>query len=342
MKSTSIHCNLSVTKIIPKRKRNNFLGRSPPLNRLHQLFDHEPGLFLGKDEVTAHSTPEASRQGSFEVDEFPPPTERKQMGTPKWNWERRSRLARESELLEEETSPLLQVYGFGLGRIVWDGREISNWETVKAPELLFYLLTHPAQTKEQIGAVFWPDAGREELKAAFHSTKRRLHRALDWKVIEYSNRGYRLRQDLEYWFDVEEFCCLLRGERGDRLWSLERAIALYTGDFIIGCSGDWHLEQQRWLREMYLEALKELGERLLTVRRYRDALEVFQRGIREDRLQEAFHRGVMRGYALSGEYGLAARQYYRCVEILQDEIRVQPSEKTTDLYQRIVKEGYIE
>ncbi len=243
---------------------------------------------------------------------------------------------------EEEPSPLLRIYGFGLGRIVRDGKEITHWETAKAPELLFYLLTHRAQTREQIGTAFWPDAGRAELKAVFHSTKRRLHRALDQKVIEYHNREYRLRQDLEYWFDVEEFCLLLEEKTGDRLEALERAVALYTGDFILGCSGDWHLAQQRWLRGMYLEALKELGERLLALRQYGDALQVLQRGIREDELREAFHRGVMRGYALSGEQGLAVRQFYHCAEVLQREMGVQPSAKTTDLYQRIVRGECVE
>jgi DNA-binding SARP family transcriptional activator len=203
--------------------------------------------------------------------------------------------------------------------------------------MLFYLLTHSSQSRDQIAAVLWPELPASKVKATFHSTKFRLKRALGREVLHFEHGCYQIHPDLDYWFDVAEFEQLLAGAGpGRRVEQLQQAIALYQGDFLEDCYADWCLLPRERLRERCLEALDELAGRLLARRQYRPAIQTLHRGLEMDDLRESFHRQLMRAYTLSGRRSEALAQYQRCVEILERELGATPSPETTALYRRIL------
>ncbi|HUT21648.1 MAG TPA: tetratricopeptide repeat protein, partial [Anaerolineae bacterium] len=66
--------------------------------------------------------------------------------------------------------PRPRIDAFGASRVLMDG-EVVTWRTTQAKELFFYLLTHlSGQTKEQIGAVIWPDHSPARLASIFRSS----------------------------------------------------------------------------------------------------------------------------------------------------------------------------
>ena len=55
----------------------------------------------------------------------------------------------------------------------------------------------------------------------------------------------------------------------------------------------------------------------------------------QDNCREDSHCRLMRCYSRQGQYHLALRQYQLCVKTLRDELDVDPSPNTTQLYERI-------
>lgn len=240
---------------------------------------------------------------------------------------------------EAEAEKPLRIFGFGRGRVERGGEEIppSVWEAAATRQMLFYLLTHSPQSRDQIAAVLWPELPVPKVRTTFHTTGFRLKRALGREALYFDGHCYQIHPDLDCWFDVAEFERLLEGtESGQRVKRLQQAIALYQGDFLEDCYADWCLLTRERLRERCLEALDELAGRLLARRQYRQAIQTLRRGLEMDNLRENFHRQLMRAYALSGRRSQAIAQYQRCAEILERELSAAPSPETTALYRRIL------
>lgn len=155
-----------------------------------------------------------------------------------------------------------------------EGRELvaADWTFARPKELLFYLVAHPPQTKEQFGAIFWPDALPTQLRQSFRTTLYHLRQALgrrEWVLFEKGRYGF--NRDLDYWYDVERFESLLQeaerlGESasGRAVQLLRGATDLYRGPFVADVTVDeWATLQRQELERKYVRALLSLGRLLL-------------------------------------------------------------------------------
>ncbi len=117
---------------------------------------------------------------------------------------------------------------------------------------------------------------------------------------------------------------------------LQRAVDLYTADFLEDCYAEWAVMHREMLREQYVAALDELVRRLMARRRYRRTIAVLIKGLEIDDLRELFYRHLIRAYAMSGQRDQAIAQFQRCLQIMADELDARPSQRTTDLYSRVL------
>ncbi len=249
----------------------------------------------------------------------------------------------------KEMAPLrLRILGLGACNVLVNDRLIpaAEWGTAKAKELFFYLLSFPSRRKEQVGQVLWPDFSPGRLRSAFHVTLYRLRRALgiDGCVL-YDNEQYLFNRQLDYSYDVEEFESL--ATRGEQLLAskpaeaedcLQRAIALYGGEFLEGMSfpdEEWCFWRREELARRYLEALQNLGDLRMGQARYGEALEAYRRLLAGDPLREDIHRAIMRCLVLSGDRNAALRHYHTVTSLLQDELGVEPLPETARLHEAI-------
>jgi DNA-binding SARP family transcriptional activator len=69
--------------------------------------------------------------------------------------------------------------------------------------------------------------------------------------------------------------------------------------------------------------------------RPREALQAAERMFHVDGCDERAHRMIMRCHVMMGRPVDALRQYERCCQVLERELRVQPSKLTRDLYELI-------
>jgi predicted ATPase/DNA-binding SARP family transcriptional activator len=239
-------------------------------------------------------------------------------------------------------SPPLRLVALGAADVYRAGRLLStaDWRTNRSKELLFYLLHHPGQTKEQIGAALWPEAAPEGLRRSLHDTLYRLRQALgDSQWVVYENGRYSFNRALTYWYDVETFrhnLAQAQQEPAQAIAHLQAAVQLVQGEFLAGTAvGDWSLPLREGLRQQYLNALLQLGELLFAGGRLVQAAGVYRQAIAHDNLLESAHRELMRCYLALGRPGEAAQQYRLLVQLLADELGVAPARETSALFAKL-------
>jgi DNA-binding SARP family transcriptional activator len=238
----------------------------------------------------------------------------------------------------------LRVLGLGPTEVYLDGRMLvpSDWTFAKPKELLYYLISNPLKTKEQIGLVFWPDASPDQLRTSLRAALYHLRRALGERSwVFYEDGYYKFNRSMDHWYDVEAFeRSLESAERSaqdeEAIEQLDEGVSLYRGDFLSDLANDeWGTLRREELRSKYLKAMSLLGELLVKSSAYDRAIGVYRSLLSTDLLMEEAHRALMRCYIQKGERALALRQYQTLVEILQDELGASPSSETTVLYQSI-------
>jgi predicted ATPase/DNA-binding SARP family transcriptional activator len=219
----------------------------------------------------------------------------------------------------------------------------ADWGYAKPRELLFLLATSPPMTRDQLGAALWPDLPLQQLGNALHTALREVRHALgDPGWIMYSGGHYRFNTAWEHDCDLETFEQALTAARGARpaaaaLPHLQRAVAVYRGDFLTGmAAGEWAQVRRGELARSFEAALLATGRLLAAADRYQPAAAAFRRAIAQDPLNETAHRELMNSWAHLGETARAVRHYKELVELLQRQVGVPPAPETTALYRRLV------
>ena len=243
---------------------------------------------------------------------------------------------------EVELAGHFEIYGLGEGRVVRDGQPVasSDWQAAMAKELFFYVLLHGPLERDAIGAVFWPELPAKGVTGSFHNALYRARGALGADAIVVEEGRYRVG-DIDYRFDVDEFEALVERARllplGDLqtqdLW--QRAVSLYSGDFLPEVERLWGVPTREDLREKYVEALVGVGRGHEARRDFDRAVGWYRRALEADPLREDVHRRIMSCLAESERRSEAVAQYQRCRDLLLSELQLEPSAETTELYERI-------
>ena len=98
---------------------------------------------------------------------------------------------------------------------------------------------------------------------------------------------------------------------------------------------EWQFFQTEKLRGQLTNALVRLSAHYANALEYETAIGHARRWLALDPLQEAAHRQLMSLFSQSGQRAAALRQYENCRQVLSDELGVEPSEETKELYQKI-------
>ena len=129
-----------------------------------------------------------------------------------------------------------------------------------------------------------------------------------------------------------------KSESQDTIALLEKAITLYQGDLFPSCYDDWIVPYREQFQQRMMTALDALITRLAEQNQGRSAIEYAQRMRQMDPLQEPAYCHLMRLYAQEGDRASALRVYHQCMTFLQDELGVDPSPESRELYENILLE----
>ncbi len=233
--------------------------------------------------------------------------------------------------------------------------------TRKTLALLVYLAAEAGlQPREQLAALFWPEANPERSYASLRNTLGRLQKVMreassqaQTPYLSVTSTTLSLNADASINLDlrtVEQAYALARADRSSRkmregsasLLLLHSAAVCQRGDFLAGFSlvdapgfDDWAAVQREvWRRRMGL-ILDRLSEIQFTQGEFSGATETASRWITLDALNENAYRRKMRAHFAAGERGQALDTYEACRAILASELGIEPEQDTAALAERI-------
>ena len=121
---------------------------------------------------------------------------------------------------------------------------------------------------------------------------------------------------------------------------LTESIDLLGGDFLAGFTlrdsinfDEWQRAQSQNLITDIDEGFDDLIQCLKTGEQLKKAIEYAQSWLELDRTNEIAHRHLIDLYIRTGKRGAALNQYRECVDILKEELGVQPEIETVQLYE---------
>lgn len=221
--------------------------------------------------------------------------------------------------------PELIVHVLGSDGIVLDDKPVDiGW--LKAREVLHYLLAHPrGASAEVVREAIWPDlsldSSRNALKTAIHQLRARLPRDL---ILTQGRMLYLLNRDVvDLSYDLEQFLALLDRQPAN-LDTLERALDLYKGPYLVWSDSVWSDDIRTLVAQRFHNALRTAAELYEQEGLYLDALSMYQRLLVVDDLDEAAHTGVMRCQVRLGNRAAAIGQYQELRRVLDHQLGLDP------------------
>jgi DNA-binding SARP family transcriptional activator len=227
----------------------------------------------------------------------------------------------------------------GTMRLVLDGREMPL-SSRKALAIIAYLALQPAysESRERIAALLWSDSGGEHARAALRQTLKRLKADLGGAgdLLEADRSVLRLTGPIgvDILDAIEaaghgETPALLAGDEA-RLDRLFADLADLDPDFNL-----WIAVQRERLTAQFIARLEAA---IAAERDDARRLALAEALARVDPTHEGACRAAMQAQLALGDTAQAMRTYERLWQVLEEELDVEPSEKTQALYVAI-KQG---
>ncbi len=228
-----------------------------------------------------------------------------------------------------------------------DGGMSKIWNIFK------YLLTNRdrAVPGEVIADIFWKGISWPKSRHCLYNSIYRLRLTLEGgsppmstaSVFVIRDGMYSLNRSSGYWLDCDEFESLcsraheLSSIAEDTAFDLyKKAIRLYRGDYLSeNLYDDWVKAAQIRMRSIYKKALLEYCELLERRHMYAEVLDVCERALTADSLDEDIETTRIKALISVGNLAEAKESYQRFSSLIYKENGVYPSKQMRRLYQEI-------
>ncbi|NOZ70614.1 MAG: AAA family ATPase [Chloroflexi bacterium] len=237
----------------------------------------------------------------------------------------------------------------------WRQNGILTWPTQKSKALFQILLIEPGRLvpTDQILEYLWPDLPLRKAQNNLWVTVSQLRRVLEpdspprarSAYIYKQSEGYRFSPESDYWLDGDAFATHLAAAQSApdlaaRITAWEAALSLYQGDYLEDEPyAEWaQLPRTQW-RRRYEQLLLNLAEAHGRNGRFQQAIIHCHTILTLDNANETAYRLLMRCHAALGDRTTALKVYDKAVQVLQDEIGVDPMPETAELARQIRSRG---
>jgi DNA-binding SARP family transcriptional activator len=240
----------------------------------------------------------------------------------------------------------LRLQFLGGFNVSFDGSPVPGFHQPRLQALLAYLLLNRQvpQSRSAIAFLFWPDSSekqaRTNLRRLLHTLRHTLPQSDHYLVLTTETIAW--RNEVPLVLDVEQFEAQIEkasavvGEAHQQK-ALNEAVAAYAGDLLPGFYDEWILAERERLRSIYAWALTQLSALYEAERDYQTAVEAARRLLQLDVIQESTHRLLMHLHLLNNDRAAALAVYHRCSTVLREELGVDPSPLTEELYRRVLQ-----
>ncbi len=245
----------------------------------------------------------------------------------------------------------LQITLFGAPQIYRGQKYVDGFITNKVLALFCYLaVTRQPHTRDALAGMFWAEMPNTDARTNLRKALSNLRKLFPDAFI-INRRTVAFNTDTPHTSDVTEFLALITPPgtsetAADTVTRLEKAVALYQGEFLAGfylpdaeTFSEWVLGWREHLGEHALQAIYTLAKASAENRQYAQAVDYYRKVLAIDPWREAAHRQLMLVLARMGERNAAIAQYHTCREILSAELGILPDTETRLLYERIEAAG---
>ncbi|HSB66189.1 MAG TPA: BTAD domain-containing putative transcriptional regulator, partial [Anaerolineales bacterium] len=239
------------------------------------------------------------------------------------------------------------------------GESITTMESVKVRALLAYLVVEAnhIHSRASLIGLLWPDYpeefARHNLRQALYNLREILgDQTAENPYLLVTRDTIQFNHASDYSLDIDQFNQCFRTVKesfsaNQKISTtdasiLEEMVKLYRGEFLQQLTVDDSTEFEEWLlaqREIFHQQILEVHGHLTN---YYELCTDFQaarrhatRQLELDPWREEAHRQLMRLLAMDGQRSSALVQYETCKKILADELDVEPSAETRELYEQI-------
>ena len=245
-----------------------------------------------------------------------------------------------------KSTPRLKVRLLGPFEVWRDGERLGPdaWDRPKTQALLKLLLCEPgrALAVDQLLDALYPDADPDKVRFNLLGRISRLRKTLEpglargpasRHVARAGKGAYRFVADASVWLDTQAFS--EEAARGDAAWqaeawaeaipSLERAVALYRGEFLQDDPyEEWALPHRAHWRDAWISALERLARCHAQLGDHAQALARWDQLLDAVPAREAAHLGKMRSLLALDRRTEALAAYQHCEAALKRELGVAP------------------
>ena len=249
--------------------------------------------------------------------------------------------------------PRLSLHLLGTFQAVLDGQPVKGFDSDRVRALLAYLAVEANRPhrRESLAGLLWPEQPEQTARNNLRYALSNLRRVIGDRVVEppfllITRHTLQLNPKGDLRTDVTAFTQHLTRAKNlpdsESIAQLEKAVALYQGDFLAGFSLGHSMPFEEWVlftRERLMRQAANAMRRLLRYCQQHGDLEAAQNYARRllqlEPWQEETHRLLMRLLALDGQRTAALAQYEICRQVLAAELGIEPLPETTKLYHRI-------
>ncbi|MFL5677944.1 MAG: ATP-binding protein [Chloroflexota bacterium] len=197
--------------------------------------------------------------------------------------------------------------------------------------------------RDELAAMFWPDADDEAARGALRRTLSALRTAIGEAGFEIGRTQVSVDPDVAT-VDLSEFDRLSASPHSS---DLEAAASLARGPFLAGFGlrdspafDDWQAQRAARVERSVAALLDRLATVRSTAGDPTGAIEAASRRVELDPLDELGQRRLIELLALAGDRTGAIRQYRELVAIFDRELGVAPLDETTRLYEAIREDRF--
>lgn len=250
--------------------------------------------------------------------------------------------------VEDEPKPQIEIYAFGRGHAVVNGKEISNWDGALPRQLFFYFVDREMVTRDDIFDTFWSDLSVKEATNVFHVTKRKISERIsmnvksddNFELTVYTSGFYMPSDKVVRHYDAGDFqkavdAAMITDDKREEEYYLRQAVDLYTSPFLETIDMPWVRERRAHLKQLHAEALTGLGRIHKARGDNEEALGLLIHALKESPQREDVHRDVMAIYDALGMPDQAVKHYQKLEKQWKSQFKMTPSPVTRELYSAI-------
>lgn len=226
-----------------------------------------------------------------------------------------------------------------------NGQTVEGLQSDQYQSMLAYLIlkAQMPQPRSRIAALFWPDVPDPQAKANLRRALFRLKQNLPHadQILQITSTTLQWQPQVPLWIDVVEFENAIATARNadhpqTRAEILKQAVSLYQDDLVLTCYDDWILAERERFHQLLVQVLTDLCQLTANLGDLRSAVDYGQQLIQQDPLSEMGYLTLMRLYAQQGDRPTALQVYHQCMELLREEMGIDPSVETRQVYEQLL------